>query len=84
MDAEDYVVTSDPEGLVPAAIRYEDKPVCSRGCGVVPIVRRPVASRSNYRSGVASDGALPGVVPGRDYVTGVDHPSTSGVRLYGP
>ena len=86
MDAEDFVVTSDPEGFVPAAIQYEDNRrsvLCSRACGVVPIPRRPLASRPNYRSGVVADGALPGAIPGRDFVTGVSHPSTSGVRGFG-
>ena len=84
MDREETVTTTDPTGFVPAAIRYEDKQLCV-GCteGVVPIVRRPLASRANYRSGVAQDDPLPGVVGGRDFVTGVVPPSGAGVRGVG-
>ena len=85
MDPDETVTTTDPTGFVPAVIRYyEDKQLCV-GCseGVVPIVRRPLASRANYRSGVAQDDPLPGVRGGRDYVTGVVPPSNAGVRGVG-
>lgn len=78
----EFITTSAPAGLVPAAIRYENTPLCETSC-VVPIVRRPVDSRSNYRSGVAQDDPLPGVVGGRDYVTGVVPASGSGMTIFG-
>ena len=84
---DEYVSTSEPAGLVPAAVRYEASfrgVLCDTACtGIEPIVRRPVASRSNYRSGVRQDGPLPGVVGGRDFVTGVEHPLGAGVRRLG-
>lgn len=71
--------TSNPAGFVPAAIRYEDKTLCVGACDVTPITRRPMASRSNYCSGVVQDDPLPGTMLGRDFVTGVGAPSSSGV-----
>lgn len=79
---DEVVETSDPAGLVPAAIRYEGKALCDTQCAAVPpIPRRRVGSRSGYRSGVVQDGPLPGTLPGRDFVTGVALPSSLEVRL---
>lgn len=78
------ITTSAPTGLVPAAIRYEATALCETACtGVTPIVRRPVGSRSNYRSGVIQDDPLPGVMGGRDFVTGVTPASGSGMTTFG-
>lgn len=75
--------TTAPAGFVPAATELDNNASakCSTGCGVVPIVRRPRFSRSNYRSGVVSEELLPGVVRGRDFVTGVQISSTFEVRI---
>lgn len=77
---DELETTSLPTGFVPAAIRYENKSLCVTACDGVPtIVRRPVRSRSDYRSGVMQDGPLPGVVAGQDFVPGVAPPSGSGM-----
>ena len=75
-----YESTSDPAGFLPAAMEGEEggrlRP-CKACDAVAPILRRPERSRPNYRSGVPSDGPLPGVPPGRDFATGVDPPASN-------
>lgn len=79
---ESTVSTSDPAGFVPASVEG-GRDCASSSSGIVPILRRPAGSRSDYQSGVAREGALPGVDPRRDYVTGVALPASNAVLRVG-
>ena len=81
MEPARRVTTDDPAGLRPVALG-DDEPLCETTC-VPPLTVRPAASRSNFRNGVVQDDPLPGVVRGRDYVTGVTPGSNSGLTRLG-
>lgn len=74
----DVVTTRDPAGLRPVSLA-SGAALCESGC-VPAIRRRPLRSRSNYRSGVVP---MQPEATERDFVTNVSEPSGTGSRVVG-